>query len=210
MANSRWSPLTWFKQQSQPLDRVAITLLLTLGFAIIVLLSSGSHSAPKVRDFSWRNQQIDSRDTAFTLTFSRPMDRLSVEQGVAIEPALPGKFSWAGRRMAYTLNAPAEYGQKFQLRLQGGKERFNQTTQLQPFNAEFSSRDRIFAFIGAVEDQTERLVLVNMTKKDKRILTPSNLKILDFYPYPDRERIVFRQSIAVSKIRVPQSNKFIL
>ncbi len=191
MVNFRWAPLTWFKQHSQPLDRVAIVLLLSLSFAIIVLLASGSHSAPKVRDFSWRNQQIDARDTAFTVTFSRPMDRLSVEQGLTIEPPLPGKFSWAGRRMAYTLNAPAEYGQRFQLMLQGGKERFQQTIQFQPYSAEFSSRDRIFAFIGAVEDQTERLVLVNMTKKDKRILTPSNLKILDFYPYPDRERIAF-------------------
>ncbi|MBE9028754.1 hypothetical protein IQ266_03145 [filamentous cyanobacterium LEGE 11480] len=191
MSNSRWSPLNWYKQRAQPLDRIAIALLLSFSFAIVVLLSSGNHSAPKVRDFSWDNQQINARDTAFTVTFSRPMDQLSVQQGLQIEPPLPGKFSWAGRRMAYTLNAPVEYGQNFKLSFTGGKERFNQTTQLQPFNTEFSSRDRMFAFIGAVEDQTERLVLVNMTKKENRILTPSNLQVLDFYPYPDREKIAF-------------------
>jgi hypothetical protein len=197
MANSSWSPLTWFKQRSQPLDRVAIALLLGLGLVIVVLLFSGSHSAPKVRDFSWRDRQVDARDTAFTITFSRPMERLSVEQGLKISPALPGKFSWAGRRMAYTLNEPVEYGQQFQLTLEGGKERFNQASQLQPFSGGFRSRDRIFAFIGATGPQTERLVLVNMTQKKQEekaepsILTPPYFKVLDFYPYPDRERIVF-------------------
>jgi hypothetical protein len=191
MANSNGSPLHWFKQLSQPLDRVALTLLLSLLLAIVVLLSTGNHSAPKVRDFSWGGRPIDARDTALTLTFSRPMDHLSVEQGLRIEPKLPGKFSWAGRRMAYTLDAPAEYGQSFKVSLASGKERLNTSRELQPFSATFQSRDRMFAFIGAVDDQTERLVLVNMTQDEKRILTPTNLQVLDFYPYPDRDRIVF-------------------
>jgi hypothetical protein len=191
MANSSRSPLHWFKQLSHPLDRVALTLLLSLLMAIVVLLSSGNHSAPKVRDFSWGDRPIDARDTALTVTFSRPMDRLSVEQGFQIAPKLPGKFSWAGRRMAYTLDVPAEYGQSFKVSLTSGKERFNASRTLQPFNATFQSRDRMFAFIGAVDDQTERLVLVNMTKDEKRILTPTHLQVFDFYPYPDRDRIVF-------------------
>jgi hypothetical protein len=191
MAHSSGSPLRWFKQLSQPLDRVALTLLLSMLMAIVVLLSSGNHSAPKVRDFSWGDRPINARDTALTVTFSRPMDHLSVEQGLQIEPKLPGKFSWAGRRMAYTLDVPAEYGQSFKVTLASGKERFNTSRALQPFTAAFQSRDRMFAFIGAVDDQTERLVLVNMTKDEKRILTPTNLQVFDFYPYPDRERIVF-------------------
>jgi hypothetical protein len=189
--NLSGSPLKWFKQLSQPLDRVAIALLLGLVGAIVVLLASGNHSAPQVRDFSWSSRPIDARDTALTVTFSRPMDHLSVEQGLKIEPNLPGKFSWAGRRMAYTLDRPAEYGQTFKLALQGGKERFNADQTLAPFTTEFHSRDRMFAFIGATDDQTERLVLVNMTKDEKRILTPANLQVFDFYPYPDRDRIVF-------------------
>jgi hypothetical protein len=193
MAQSRGLSLNWFKSLSQPLDRVAIALLLSLLLAIVVLLSSGNHSAPQVRDFSWQGKSIAARDTALTVTFSRPMDHLSVEQGLKIEPPLPGKFSWAGRRMAYTLDRPAEYGQKFQFSLQGGKERFNQGRELQPFSTEFRSRDRMFAYIGAMGEETERLVLLNMTQEVKApiILTPPNLEVFDFYPYPDRERIVF-------------------
>lgn len=195
MANSNRAllkhPLSWFKDRSHPLDRVAITVLLGLSLLTVVLLVSGSHTGPRIREFSWAGQAIAARDTAFTMTFSRPMDRQSVEQGLKIEPALSGKFSWAGRRMAYTLKTPAEYGQTFKLQLVGAKERFNQGSQMLPFETEFSSRDRMFAFIGAADDQVERLVLTNMTSKDKQVLTPQNLKVLDFYAYPDRERIVF-------------------
>jgi hypothetical protein len=193
MAQSRGFSLNWFKSLSQPLDRVAIALLLSLLLAIVVLLSSGNHSAPQVRDFSWQGKAIAARDTALTVTFSRPMDHLSVEQGLKIAPILPGKFSWAGRRMAYTLDQPAPYGQKFQFSLQGGKEKSNASRELVPFSTEFRSRDRMFAYIGAVDEETERLVLLNMTQEVKQpiILTPPNLEVFDFYPYPDRERIVF-------------------
>jgi hypothetical protein len=193
MAQSRGFPLNWFKSLSQPLDRVAIALLLSLLVAIVVLLSSGNHSAPQVRDFSWQGKTIAARDTALTVAFSRPMDHRSVEQALKITPPLPGKFSWAGRRMAYTLDRPAEYGQKFQFNLPGGKERFNNGRELQPFSTEFRSRDRMFAYIGAADKETERLVLLNMSQevKEPLILTPENLQVFDFYPYPDRERIVF-------------------
>ncbi|MFM2431155.1 MAG: hypothetical protein RLZZ511_2368 [Cyanobacteriota bacterium] len=193
MAKSHWSPKLWWQQQAQPLDHFAIAALVALLLAIVVLLSSGNHSAPRVRDFSWGDRPIDASDTALTLTFSRPMDRQSVQQNLKIEPNLPGKFSWAGRRLAYTLDLPAEYGQGFKLELAGGKERFNQGQLMQPFTAEFRSRDRMFAFIGAVAEQKERLILKNMTQKDSlaQILTPDYLQVQDFYPYPDREQIVF-------------------
>ncbi len=176
---------------SEPLDRVAIALLLGLSLLILVLLLSGGHSHPKVRDFSWRNKVIGADDTAFSLTFNRPMDQASVAAALKIEPNLPGRISWAGRRLTYTLNQPLEYGREFKLQIQGAKDHFNQTSLIEPFSTQFRSRDRTFAYIGAIDDQVDRLVLVNMTRDDKRILTPSNLKVMDFYAYPDREKILF-------------------
>jgi hypothetical protein len=178
---------------TKPLDRVAIGLLLILSLVIVVLLSSGSHSAPKVRDFSWQTKPVSATDTAFTLTFSRPMDHQSVAAALKIDPPLPGRISWAGRRMAYTVNQPLEYGRNFTLQLQGAQEKFNQNSQLPPFTAPFRSRDRTFAYIGAANEELERLVLFNMTQEKPlpQILTPANLKVMDFYSYPDREKILF-------------------
>jgi hypothetical protein len=44
------------------------------------------------------------------------MDPVSVEaKPLTLDPPLPGKVSWAGRRMAYTLTEPLPYGESFTL-----------------------------------------------------------------------------------------------
>lgn len=186
-----------------PIDRVAIALMLILSIAI-ALMTWGSnsctgdcwlHAGPRVRQFSWQNKDVSADDTAFLLTFSRPMDRASVEANLDLEPPLPGKISWIGRTMAYTLDAPAPYGINYKLRLKGARERFSATeergTPILPFEATFSTRDRVFAYIGVKGEEEGRLTLFNLTTEQKTVLTPPNLIVTDFKPYPDREKILF-------------------
>lgn len=179
----------------QPLDRVAIALMLLLSVLIGLLLWNGDHSAPRVREFSWQNQRVGAEDTAFMFTFSRPMDHTSVESNLKVEPPLPGKISWAGRRMAYTLTIPAPYGTEYQVQLQGARDRFtaegeNRAT-LQPFLGQFRTRDRAFAYIGVEGEEAGRLILYNLTQQQKQVLTPKNLVVMDFKPYPERDRLLF-------------------
>jgi hypothetical protein len=185
---------TSFKTNIQPIDRVALATMVVLGVLIGLLLLGGNHTAPRVRDFSWQNRQVGAEDTAFLLTFSRPMDHASVENNLQIEPPLAGKFSWAGRRMAYTLEKPAPYGTAFQIKLQGARDRFtsaNDSVKLQPFAGEFRSRDRAFTYLGVEGDEAGRLVLYNLTQQTRTILTPKNLVVMDFEPYPEGDRILF-------------------
>jgi hypothetical protein len=190
----------------QPLDRIAIALMLAIAFFIGILLLSGDRSAPRVRDFNWQSKQIAADDRAFLLTFSRPMDHTSVEKGLKIQPELKGKVSWAGRRMAYTLEQPAPYGTDFTVSLENARDRFSKEGSnkgvIQPFSEKFSSRDRIFAFIGAEGNETGRLVLYNMTKQDKKVLTPENLTVMDFKAYPGSDKILFS---AIERTNPPQS-----
>jgi len=51
----------------QPLDRVAIALMLALSLLIGLLLWQGDAVAPRVRDFSWQDKK-SAEDTSFTLT----------------------------------------------------------------------------------------------------------------------------------------------
>ena len=189
------TPTASSRQFFQPLDRAALFVMAVLSVVIGLLLLSGDRSAPRVRDFNWQNKQVGSDDSAFVLTFSRPMDHTSVEQNLQIEPSLPGKTSWAGRRMAYTLNAPAPYGTAFRVKLQNAQDRFTQEgadrASLQPFIGNFQSRDRSFAYIGVDGDEAGRLMLFNLTKQEKKILTPQNLVVMDFKPYAQSDRILF-------------------
>ncbi|MDY6784990.1 MAG: hypothetical protein SW833_21020 [Cyanobacteriota bacterium] len=184
-----------------PIDRVAIASILTLSITIALMTWGGRactgdcwlHAGPRVRNFSWQNQKVSAEDTAFLLTFSRPMDRESVETNLVLEPPLSGKTSWVGRTMAYTLDAPAPYGVDYQLSVKGAKERFtdeDQGTPILPFEAEFSTRDRAFAYIGVEGDEEGRLILFNFTTEEKTPLTPPNLIVTDFKPYRDRTGIL--------------------
>ncbi|WP_445172776.1 hypothetical protein [Microcoleus sp.] len=46
-----------------------------------------------------QNKQVGARDTAFILTFSRPMHRVRPEANLHVEPPLAGKISWSRRRL---------------------------------------------------------------------------------------------------------------
>ena len=191
----------------QPLDRVVIALMLVLSILIGLLLWQGNGVAPKVRNFSWQDQQVGVEDTSFILTFSRPMDTKSVEANLRIEPPLPGKTSWAGRRMAYTLIAPAPYGNNYKVQLQGVQDRSATETGdakklIQPFVGQFSSRDRALVYVGVEGEEQGRLMLYNLTQQQKTLLTPKELIIVDFKPYPGGDRVLFS---AIERRRAPTS-----
>lgn len=180
---------------SQPIDRSAILLMIALAVVISLVLIKGDRTAAHVREFSWQDRQVGLDDRAFVLNFSRPMDHASVESNLRIEPPLQGRVSWAGRRMAYTLNDPPPYGNDFKLQLQDARDRFSDPnddrTRMQPYVGEFRSRDQAFIYLGIEGEETGRLVLYNLTTEQRQILTPANLVVVDFKPYPQGDRILF-------------------
>ena len=186
------------KKFLEPIDRAALGLMVVLSLLIGILLLSGDHTSPKVRDFSWKDKQVSVEDSAFILTFSRPMNHDSVEANLKIEPPIPGQVSWAGRRMAYTPKFPVPYGSKYQVELKGARDqisaRKNEGKQIEPFTAAFRTRDRAFAYIGVEEKEQGRLILYNLTAQKKSILTPADLVVMEFKPYPGGDRILFSAS----------------
>ncbi|MBD2441258.1 Ig-like domain-containing protein [Nostoc sp. FACHB-110] len=179
----------------QPLDRVAIALMLLLSLLIGLIIFQGDVVAPRVREFTWQNQQIGADDIAFSLTFSRPMETKSVEENLQIEPPLAGKFSWAGRRMVYTLLTPAPYGTNYKVQIQKAKDKFAQqegkNKTIQPFVGNFRTRDRVIVYIGANPDEKGQLVLYNLTQEQKKVLTPKDITVMDFKAFPNGEKILF-------------------
>ena len=190
-------------QISQPIDKLAISLIVLLALIMGLLIWGGNtcddrclfHTGARVNNFSWQDRIIGGQDRAFILTFNRPMDRLSVEKNLNITPPLPGKVSWSGLRLAYTLDKPAPYGKTYHISLSGARERFPNQEQLgeeiQPFQAEFKSRDRVLVYIGTQGEEEGRLVLYNWTRQQKTILTPKNLTVFDFQPYPQGDDLLF-------------------
>ena len=187
----------------QPLDRVALGLILVLTVLILAIISQGDVVKPSVRYFSWENHKIGADDISFTLNFSRPMDIESVENNLEIEPPLAGKISWAGRRMVYTLLTPAPYGEEYTVKLNNAKDKFaaarGTNKSIQPFRGNFRSRDRVILYLGAENQERGRLILYNLTQEKKSILTPKDLVVLDFEPLPNGEKILFSAHAATNQ-----------
>lgn len=188
----------------EPIDKLAVILIIIFGL-IMGMLVGGEKLCqnnqcwftplPKVREFSWQNQEIGAEDKAFIINFDRPMDHESVEKNLKITPPLTGKFSWVGRRMAYTLETPAPYGEQYQINLQKATEHFREQKSLgqtmKPFDGKFKTRDRAFAYIGVEGEELGRLILYNWTKEKKIVLTPPHLVVSNFKFYPENQKILF-------------------
>lgn len=189
------SPLA-FLGPVQPLDRAVAVVALVAIVAIALVLLLGDRTAAGVRNFSWADQTISARDRAFILTFNRPVERASVEATLKIEPPLLGKTSWSGPRMAYTLAEPAPYGSTYEVTVTGLRAAKPDGTvdpearPAPPFAASFRSRDRAFAYIGTAGEEAGRLVLYNLSRQERQILTPPDLVVNEFIPYPNRDRIL--------------------
>ncbi len=186
------------RTRPQPLDRLALMVMAGLSLAMGLLILSGDHATARVRDFTWQDRQVGAEDRAFLLTFSRPMDVASVEQNLTLDPPLPGKVSWAGRRMAYTLTEPLPYGQAFKVSLAQARDRYatrtDQPTRFEPFQSQFETRQRGFLYIGAEGEEANRLVLANLDRQERTILTPTSLSVMAFTPYPLGDRVLFSAS----------------
>lgn len=187
----------------EPIDKIAIAFIIIFTIFIGLLIWGGEacgrdcifHTGPVVTNFSWQNKLVGGEDRAFVLTFNRPMDRDSVENNLIINPPIPGKFSWSGRRLAYTVKTPVPYGEVYQVQLTRAKEKFaagnDEGEEIQPFTGEFRSRDRAFAYIGSQGAEKGRLILENWTTQTKTIVTPDNLVVFEFKPYPQGDKILF-------------------
>jgi hypothetical protein len=182
-----------FSKQLLPLDRIAMIIMAGLAFVTMLLLWSGDRTLPQVREFNWQNQTISGQDTAFTLTFNRSMDRSTVEKQLKIQPPLPGKVSWAGSRMAYTLAQPAPYGNRYQVSLAGAREALSKTQgkEIVPFQSQFRTPDRMFAYISSDAADRGRIIIYNFKTRKQIVLTPANLVVTDFKVDNHSQKIIF-------------------
>lgn len=187
----------------QPVDRLALALMLVLSVVIGLVVWGGDAcgtncffvTGPRVRDFNWQGEKVGVEDTSFILTFSRPMEHSSVEANLRIAPPLRGKFSWAGRKMSYTLTSPASYDTDYKVELQGARERLGTQGKtgraIQPFTSQFRTRDRAFIYLGVEKEEQGQLILYNLTQNKKTVLTPKDLVVMDFKVYPDGDKVLF-------------------
>ncbi len=204
------------------LDRAALTLMGILMALTVILLAVGDRSAPYVREFSWANRPIGAEDNAFALRFSRSMDRPKVEAKIqvksdpsnpqsAFQPisqVMPGKISWSGKKMLYTLNSPVPYGKSYELRVQNVTAASNDGKpigkEITPFIQAFNSREKMFGYIGTAGTNRGRLMIQRLSQPSETpqkspapvAITPPEYLVKDFRFTPGGEGVFFSALLA--------------
>ncbi len=176
-----------------PLDRLAMIFMAGVAIVTLILLWSGDRTLPQVRDFNWQDRRISAEDTAFTLTFNRSIDRAAVEKQLQINPPLPGKISWAGSKLAYTLTHPAPYGNTYKVSLQGAKELIGKQKgkAMVPFTGKFRTPDRMFAYISSGVADRGQIVIYNFQTQKPLVISPPGLVVTDFKVDRASQKIIF-------------------
>ncbi|MEA5510633.1 Ig-like domain-containing protein [Crocosphaera sp. UHCC 0190] len=180
-------------QKLKQFDWIVLGCIIVLSLLLGSLLVRGEQVPLQVSYFSWEGKKVGVQDRTFNLKFNRPVNQDSVEKNLTIDPPLPGRITWQGKTLIYTLNDPPIYGTNYQIKLQNAQRSYDENT-IEPFVSLFTTRDRVLAYIGIEKEERGRLILYNITdinQPKKTILTPRDLVVTNFKIYPNSEQIIF-------------------
>ncbi|MGL5033645.1 MAG: hypothetical protein ACRC6M_07585, partial [Microcystaceae cyanobacterium] len=182
-----------FKLPGSLFDQVTITAIALFTASISLMLWRGDQTHLRVTHFSWEGEKIGVDDKRFFLRFNQPVDAKSIEENLSIEPPLPGKVSWQGNNLVYTLEDIPIYGTNYQVKLEKAARRDHQGEPAR-FTKLFSTHNRALAYIGVTGEERGRLILYDITdpkKPQKTILTAKDLLVRRFKIYPQGDRLIF-------------------
>jgi hypothetical protein len=165
-------------------DLLALGSIIIASLLIIAIQWNDNSSGFRVSNFSWQNRTISSLDRQFTIDFDRPVDRRQIESSLQIQPPLKGTVSWSGNKLFYTLTEIPLAETKFKIKLLGDKT-------IESFNSNFKTRDRLFAYLGINEEESDKIVIYNYTRKRKEIITPKDLIVTEFRVIAGGAKIIF-------------------
>ncbi len=178
------------KIQWLPLDRLILGITLISMLILTGLIGLEYWVPPQVQDFNWDHQQVTAHQRHLILTFNRAMDLDSVAQHLTLTPPLSGEARWLGKRLIYVLDEPAQYGQVYQVVLEGAQDRYGQVMP-KAFKSEFQTPDPQVVVVGLTDAELGRLVLLNLTTQDRTVLTPPELKVTEFHPVREGQTLYF-------------------
>ena len=116
------------------------------------------------------------------------MDRASVEKNFSLTPEVEGKFSWIGRKMAYSFTEGLQGGESLEVSLKGVKDAQG-VLMKKPYFKNYQTAYQNLYFIGAEGVQKEKLVQFDFKLKNTKILSPKGLIIKDFKIHPNQKLI---------------------
>lgn len=166
-------------------DKIALGTVFILAFFLLVMLTLGDFSQPRVQYFNGDQTEISPQIGQFLIRFNRLMNEKSVEEGFTIVPKVSGSFSWAGRTFAFTPTEPLLYGQSYTLILRGAEDRAGKKMLVTTLQTK--TRDQSVVFL----NEQGNILQVSIKDGNQNQLTNEQIFVQQFDLSPDGNFIAF-------------------
>lgn len=166
------------------------TFVLILAIGIAGLFSLDVVFPPYIKAVNVQGPVVSSQLDRLELTFSRGMDRRSVEQAFALQPPLKGTIAWRNNTFIFQFDEPVHYDQDFSLTLSDSAHDIHGKKLAHSFERSFRTLPVQVLFIGTQGTEADRLILLNTESGKKEILTDEGFIIESFASFPGDDSIL--------------------
>jgi WD40 repeat protein len=158
-----------------------------LGLLLILVLNS-----PRVIEFSPRSGGADvSSMTQVRISFSRPMQKLSVQARLNFEPSIPGIFTWEEETLIFEPETPWPSGTQVEVTLQGGAQGSNRVPMLGRRNWSFNIGQPRLIYVWPSEGKSDLYQFSLDSEAEPEPLTQSEYGILEYSLSQDGSLLVY-------------------
>jgi Tol biopolymer transport system component len=158
---------------------------------ICILVLLAILGAPRIKDIQPQPDSDKVPSSApIRITFNQPMDRVSVETRLKIEPQITGRFVWEGNSLNYLPDAPWPQGQEVTVHLAAGSRSSYFLPLLKSNHWSFQvSVPRVITLV--YDGNTSLLQFIHVDTEDRFPFVETPLEILDFNVSPDGTMISY-------------------
>lgn len=174
-------------KSSNKFNQLFWILFTCLTLVISLMLGLGDQSYPRVMETNLKDEILPLTTNQLVLTFNRNMDHASVEKHFTITPKIEGKFSWIGKKMAFSFNESLRSNEKIKVELKGALDESG--VLMENYERNYATQNQALYFIGTDEGQKDRVVGFDLDQKKSSVLSPENLIVKDFRVHPDQKLI---------------------
>jgi Tol biopolymer transport system component len=158
---------------------------------ICILILLAFLAAPRIKDIQpVPNSDMVPSTAPIRITFNQPMDRVSVETRLRIEPQLSGRFAWEGNSLSYFPDIPWPQGDEVTINLAAGSRSSYFLPLLKSNHWSFQvGVPRVITL--TYDGNTSYLQLITVGTEDRAQLVESPSEILDFSVSPDGTKVSY-------------------
>lgn len=174
-------------------DVAVITALVVLLSGIVATVAAGDRAGIGITDYAPRD--LANTRTSLHITFNEPMDTASAEAALMIDPATPGKITWAGNQLIFTPNVAWLPENSYTITVKAGAQSQAGRSLLSDLRWSFGVDAPKVVYLAPASQENNRvpdLWLVPPGAPDQaRQITHEPLGVVNFAPSPDGSSIAY-------------------